>query len=370
MFKRVLLTGASGFLGNIILARLLVDYSCEISLLLRTGNSKEAVTNVAMNYLHHSSLGQKQPDLNRVSVFTCDSPGEYIPDDFYTTMGEFDTIIHAAGCVDYFDKNQLNIGNIQYTENMISLAYKVGAQKFIFLSTAFSSGYREEMIPEKIHVPPFNDPTHYTFSKRHAEELVHNSGIAYYIMRPSIVIGHSKTGFYNGKRYGLYQQWMLMEKLFHDHYIRHWHYVASEAKVQLLHCDSFEEQFFSAMEYLPENSCVNIVSDSNAAPTYRQVTDLWFEHVLKPESITYYSNYDDLDVNELSRKQRMLLGLIRKNTDLAARKWDFETTHAQKLKQLGVKFEDVTLASIKRCQDDFVKNSINMQNYIKRFFPL
>lgn len=367
MLKRVLLTGGSGFLGNIILARLLLDYSCEITLLLRTGNTKERVIDMALNYLVHTSSAQEKPDLNRVSVFTCDSPGEYIPEDFYRTMGEFDTIIHAAGCVDYFDKNQLDIGNIQFTENMIALSHKVGATRFIFLSTAFSSGYREDIIPEHIHVPPFNDPTHYTFSKRHAEELVHNSGIAYYIMRPSIVIGHSQTGFYNGKRYGLYQQWMLMEKLFHDHYIKHWHYVASETKVQLLHCDSFEEQFFSAFEHLSENRCVNIISDINLAPTYRQVTDLWFKHVLNSESVTYYNNYEDIDLNSLSRKQRMLLGLIRKNTDLASRKWDFEATNAQKLKQLGVKFEDVTLASIKCCQDEFVKHSKNMQHYKKHF---
>lgn len=367
MLQRVLLTGASGFLGNIILARLLLDESCEITLLLRTGNTKNSVIDMALKYLQHTSGIKKKPDLDRISIFTCDSPGELIPKTFYRTMGHFDSIIHAAGCVDYFDENQLNIGNIQYTKNMLTLAHKLSVTNFIFLSTAFSSGYKDGMIAEQIHQPPFNDPTYYTFSKRSAEELVHNSGLAYYIMRPSIVIGHSQTGFYNGRRYGLYQQWMLMEKLFHDHYIPHWHYVASQAKVQLLHCDSFEVQFFAALKHFPANTCMNIVSDIELSPSYREVTDLWFNYVLKPESVTYYNHYGEVDLNQLSRKQRMLLGLIRKNTDLAARKWDFETTHAQKLKQLGVKFEEVTLSSIKCCQDEFVKNSTNMQHYKKSF---
>lgn len=356
-YNKILLTGASGFLGHIILSRLLADYQCDIIILLRPGAELKQLKNNVEDYLKNSYISIDNSQWDRVMPIFVSQPGESLPEGIERKIGVIDAIFHAAGNVDYFDTEQLHIGNVQYTSNLIQLAKRCHAQQFIYVSTAFSSGYKDMPILEQACCPPFKDPTAYVTSKRHAEALVEQSGIPYFIMRPSIVIGHSKTGYYRGKRYGLYQQWMLMEKLFHNHYIVNWHYVANKKKLQLVHCDSFENMLFAAIETLPVNTHVNIVSESSTLPSYRDAVDLWFKRVLKPKSISYYDDYDSLPLNKLSRKERMFFNLIKTNTEIATASWFFETASSQKIQAKGIEINDVTLASLLRCQNSFVKQS-------------
>ena len=41
-------------------------------------------------------------------------------------------------------------------------------------------------------------------------------GLPFIVLRPSILIGTGDTGRYSGRRYGLYQQWMGLERLVCD----------------------------------------------------------------------------------------------------------------------------------------------------------
>jgi len=133
------------------------------------------------------------------------------------TNVDIDEIIHCAGCVDYFDERALIEGNVIFTEQIVSLEKIKPVQRIVFLSTAYSSGYTNGKISKLLHDTPDKDPTYYTKTKRAAESIIVESGINYLILRPSIVIGHSITGRYSGKMYGLYQQWMGPERLLMDH---------------------------------------------------------------------------------------------------------------------------------------------------------
>ena len=94
-----------------------------------------------------------------------------------------DWVIHAAAVTDFArpleELRRCNVGGVR---NMLAFAGAAQAP-MIHISTAFVL---------QRHGHSFN---HYEVSKREAEELVRQSGLPVTIVRPSIVIGDSQTGF-------------------------------------------------------------------------------------------------------------------------------------------------------------------------------
>ncbi|MCL1126977.1 hypothetical protein [Shewanella surugensis] len=54
----------------------------------------------------------------------------------------------------------------------------------------------------------------------------------------------------------------------------------------------------------------------------------------------------------------MFFNLIKTNTHIATASWVFETSANQKIKEQGIKINTVTLESLLRCQDSFVRQSV------------
>lgn len=276
-------------------------------------------------------------------------------------------IVHCAGCVDYFDEQELDKANVRYTENLLQLGRRIGVERIVFLSSAFSSGYAQDDIPETIHSSSQEDPTVYTESKRSAEKLIADGGLPFLILRPSIVIGDSRDGSYDGRSYGLYQLWRAAEKILCTEWHAELHMVAGSHKVPLIHQDHFLTSFLAAYEKLPPNSICNIVSEHSALPTNHELWDMWLEKVFRPDVTHNYETLEEVPIREIPKRQRAFISLASVNIEISNFNWNFETTNLDVLSREGLEKPRATLESVGLCQRTFIQNSAKVQEFLKNF---
>lgn len=107
-------------------------------------------------------------------------------DELLMVYGKVDCIIHSAA-ITSFDKtdNEINETNVNGTINAALLANKVSA-RLLYVSTAYVHDLK---LPE--HMTEYSS---YCKSKRLAEKKVREIALDWKIVRPSIVIGDSKSG--------------------------------------------------------------------------------------------------------------------------------------------------------------------------------
>jgi nucleoside-diphosphate-sugar epimerase len=274
-----------------------------------------------------------------------------------------DEIVHSAGCLDYFNAGALEAVNIGYTTAMAEQAARWNVSRFTYISTAFSSGYVGERIPESLHDQPGKDPTDYTRTKRDAESIVASSGVPFLILRPAIIVGDSRDGHYSGKQYGLYQLWSGIERLLCREWHPEVHVLAPRQPVQLVHQDAFQNAFLAARRMLPPGSIVNVVSREPTLPDLRDLWSLWMSRCLRPREIFYYQRMADIPIREINGKQRALLALASVNLQIASHPWRYETAQMDALRAAGMEFADATLDSVAVCQDLFVTESKAIQEF-------
>jgi nucleoside-diphosphate-sugar epimerase len=165
---RILLTGASGFVGGAVGRH------------LRETQGHHVV-----------SISRSAPRPASSDAFRSWDLGEALPDD----LGRFDVVIHAAALASPFaHPSAYERNNVRATANVLSFAQRAGARHFIFISS--SSVYYADGdqlgITEATPFPP--QPINlYAASKRAAEALVRQSDIAYAILRPRAVFGVGDT---------------------------------------------------------------------------------------------------------------------------------------------------------------------------------
>jgi len=361
--SHVLVTGANGYVGAMIVACLLRDSAANITCLTRAGHARDAVLAPIIDEWEHQSRGRWSAAVERrIRLLTLP---EDLADlaDLAPCLAGVDEIIHCAGCLDYNDTARLRSANLWYTAHLLALARRLSVARLVYVSTAFSGGYRSGGIAEERLGEPVSDPTPYTLTKRQAEHLVAASGIPFVVIRPSILIGSSATGRYSGKRYGLYQQWMSLKELTCDRYHAEFHTVASDARLNVLHQDAFCEAFKAAHRWLPDGSYMNLVSDPRTVPTLRELWDMWFE-VTRPAVIYYYPTIADIPLRQIHLRQRTYLTFAKVNLEIASHHWQFETRWLDLLRAKGLRFADATAASVHTCQDRFVAFSEVIGKYL------
>jgi nucleoside-diphosphate-sugar epimerase len=275
-------------------------------------------------------------------------------------------VLHCAGSVDYFDSALLHAANIVLTRRLLELAKRHAMKRFVFLSTAFSSGYIDRPVSEELHPGDGTDPTEYTRTKRNAEALIAASGVPYLIVRPSIVIGDSRDGRYAGKAYGLYQFWTGFERLLTDRYREVVHVISPRVQSQLIHQNAFKNAFIAACRHLPLNSIANLTSRLDTLPTARALTHQFCEKVARPQQIFFYNKIADVRADISDRRMRMLLEFTAVNSEISSHAWRFENAALRKLRSLGLQFADATLESVLTCQNRFVERSPRIQSYLTR----
>ena len=272
-----IITGASGHLGSLIVAGLLAESEKRLVLPVRSTHTRDSVLAPVVAELKASGCRAAPALLDRVTVVPLPPTAE-IPklSGALRELGA-DEIIHAAGCVDYFNTHKLNVGNLELTRALVALGQALDVRRFFFISTAFCSGYYDGKIPETLHAEPDADPTAYTRSKRDAESIVAASGLPYIMVRPSVVVGDSRDGRYSGKRYGIYQLWHAAERFLCAEYIERIYALAPHQPMQVLHQDSFLAGFVAAYKVLEPPAVFHLVSRDDTLPTVRHLWDFWLE---------------------------------------------------------------------------------------------
>lgn len=359
-----LVTGGNGYLGGLIIEALLRKTNRPLVVLARKGNNLENILEpIRIERMSRGEVLTTQ-DIERVLVLNYDSIESLGDVKESLIKNNVTEIIHSAGCVEYFNVEALEKVNVEMTERLLDLSNSISLDRFIFISTAYSCGYINFQSKETLHSRPNSDPTDYTRTKREAEWLVGNSGISNIIIRPSIVIGNSESGRYSGKRYGLYQQWMGLERLLCDRYHEEYHLVAPHQPVNFLHQDSFQNGFIGVYNNIEKSSVVHLTSNTNTAPTMRQLWELWLNQVARPKRVYYYPKLEDVPLTSIHSRQRAYLMFASVNLEIASHYWDFSTDTLTKLRSNGMEFTDATLESVALCQKRFVNSSERIKKFI------
>jgi nucleoside-diphosphate-sugar epimerase len=365
-----LLTGGSGFLGSLTAAALLAEAARPLVLPVRPGHSAIECKNRLKIALRDRGVADREVEALIALVAVVELPsldrlGEL---DGIASRFEVDEIVHCAGCVDYFDKRRLQLANVELTSRLLATARPWGLRRFIYLSTAYCSGYRSGLIREQLHADPLvaGEPTEYTRTKRTAEWCIAESGLRFVIIRPAVIIGDSQTGVYRGKNYGLYQLWRAFEGLLCREYAPVWHTVAPPAPVDFVHQDAFQNAFLGIYHSAPPGAIVHLVGDPAKRPTLRDLFWQWAD-VYWPLEIHSYARVDDVPLASIPKRQRRFLELAAKNFEIATHSWNFETTFLTRLRAAGLPFADATLATIAVCQERYIAGSTAIQEHMRRF---
>ncbi len=356
-----LLVGSTGFLGGLVAAGLLAETSGVIVAPIRSAHTRESVVATIREELEREGVAGSV-DFDRFVT---------VPLDF-ATLPEVcakygvSEILHCAGSVDYFNSLKLREANIDLTTDLLALAKRFAMRRFVFLSTAFSSGFVDGLVREQFHEATQGDPTEYITSKRDAERLVAASGVPYLIVRPSIVIGDSRDGRYSGKAYGLYQFWSAFERFLSDRYRDALHVIAPHEQLQLVHQDSFKNGFIAACAHMPDNTIIHLTSRGATLPTSREISQLWFETIARPQEVFYYADREAVEVSSLDRRMKTFLEFTAVNSELSAHRWRFDDSALKGLCERGLRFAHTTIETVRICQDRFVGQSQRLQAYLEK----
>lgn len=263
-------------------------------------------------------------------------------------------IVHAAGSCHYTSERELLAGNQRLTQFWLIVGAALRVERFVYISTAFSSGRRSGIIPECLHEDGTGeDLTPYMGSKRASEHLVDASGLSYLILRPSILIGHSVTGEYYGRPYGPYQLWTAAHRWLTAEDVR----AASELLTDfgsppLLHIDMFQQVFLAAWRRLPPKTVMHVVSravdrlDSCFA-------DYW-------KNGPFVSADGDSDRSAEVRR-KLWYRHARVNLEISRHRWEFAQRWLDQLSVDLPALPTVTVESFRACQNWFHRHGLASQ---------
>lgn len=363
----VVLFGGTGYVGSLILAELLRSTECKIILPMRVGHDASTVLeNVRENFC--AAAGQMDPTYaRRLLPFTLPHGDQPIRLPSALRRCSVARVINAAGSVHYFSEADLNEGNLDLTRRTLEFAKDVGGPDYVYVSSAFSAGYRTGKIEEVLYDEPDADPTYYTKTKRAAERMVATSGLSYIIVRPSVLIGDSRTGIYTGKPYGMYQFLKSFTYFLTDQYYPEIHVVAPEYPFHLLHQDAFTALFSHILDQSPPNRIVNMVSPEAELPTTRDLYAYFFTNVTHPEKAFFYDRIDDVPLEQLPRRQRMFLHMTRVNAQITGHRWTFARSTVATLEATCVAPCPTTLRSTEQCLRTYIQDSQKCQGYRSRY---
>ena len=364
---RVFLTGGTGYLGSLLAAQMLHDgWADHLVIPTRLQTSGEVPTALERELI---ALGSgPRSAVGRVDTFHWQG-AETVTVESLTAMlkaARITSIVHCAGCLDYFNAEALRALNVDFTARLVEAARRAEVGFFVFVSTAYSAGYSDAVVPESALEEPSRDPTDYTLTKRAAEHVVASSGLPFLIVRPSIVIGSAEDGRYSGKRYGLYQQWMGIERLLTDRHHAELHAVATHQPLNLLHQDVFQRCMRDSLRWIPDGEHVNLVVADDGAPSMK---DLWrlFCEVIRPRQVCFYKSMDEVDLKSINVRQRAYLSFAQTNLEIGAYPWRFERSWLARLQERGLVFVDTSMETLLVCQNRFVGASELIGRYRERF---
>jgi amino acid adenylation domain-containing protein/thioester reductase-like protein len=183
-YARVLLTGATGYLGNYLLRELLADRNCQVSVLVRGGDDRSARARLGEVLRHYfgPEVGADLQDNSRLSVLAGDLRREYLGmsrQDYDRLANSTQAVFHCAANVKHFGHYwEFHADNVAATGRLLKLAAHRAANPadFHLVSTLSVCGKSPEngfrLFTEYDEAPEALDENYYIRSKQEAERLV------------------------------------------------------------------------------------------------------------------------------------------------------------------------------------------------------
>ena len=184
----ILLTGATGFLGMEVLARLLERTDHDVLCLVRAGDAEaaEARLDAVLATLYRDPSAHR----GRVRALHGDlTSGIAAPD------ADIDVVCHCAASISFdLPLEEAREINVEGTRAMLELARAAGARRFVHVSTAYVAGTHSGTFSEDQRGDTFRNT--YEQTKCEAEAMFDDvADLDVAIARPSIVMGESDTGW-------------------------------------------------------------------------------------------------------------------------------------------------------------------------------
>jgi nucleoside-diphosphate-sugar epimerase len=195
----LLLTGASGFVGQSVLARSLARTDRPVVVLVRAADDDAARARVA-SLLGDDAMRTARAPLVAVAADVTDFDVDDVVARLAARRIVVDEVIHAAACV-RFDQtlDEARAVNVAGTRRMVSLARALHDERplhrYVQVSTAYVAGSWTGRFTERDRRIGQTFRNAYEQSKIEAEELVVGSGLPVQVVRPSIVVGDRASGW-------------------------------------------------------------------------------------------------------------------------------------------------------------------------------
>ncbi len=199
----MLLTGATGFVGMEVLVRLLEQTEREIFVLVRAvdDDAARARTDELLETLiapsRRLALGGRihalAADLERPGLGLTDAGRDWI-------TGSIAALVHCAAAVnfglDLATARRINVGGTREILRLARVARDRGTlDRVVHVSTAYVAGERTGRVYERDGDVGQTFRNTYERTKLEAEHLVQASGLPAAILRPSVIVGDSVTGW-------------------------------------------------------------------------------------------------------------------------------------------------------------------------------
>jgi thioester reductase-like protein len=205
--RRVLLTGATGFLGSFVLSELLDSTDAQIYCLVRASEDAEAADRV-LGGLRGYGLADGV-DTGRITAIAADleKPLCGLPEPMFELLAEqVDLILHNGARVNLVDAyDRLRAANVGGTRELLRLAASRRIKPMHFVSTTSvligTSGNAEPLLEHRRVDPDLMPAEGYVRSKWVAEEMLRIArarGIPSAVYRPAQIGGHTVTGAVGG----------------------------------------------------------------------------------------------------------------------------------------------------------------------------
>ena len=179
---KILITGASGFIGSFIVEEALKQ-GCETWAAVRKSSSKEYLQDERIHFIE-LNLSSKTQLIEQLRPH------------------QFDYVVHAAGVTKCLNKADFRRLNTEGTKNLVDalLDLQMPLKRFVFLSSLSVFGAIKEQLPyDEIREDDTPKPnTEYGRSKLEAEKYIDSIGsrLPYIILRPTGVYGPREKDYF------------------------------------------------------------------------------------------------------------------------------------------------------------------------------
>jgi thioester reductase-like protein len=195
---RHVVTGGTGFLGAALVFELLDQTTDDVTVIVRASggrSAKERFRDTLEQALTAYHYDRRRLDIaeERCEVLAGDVTEPECA--VANTDVEADQFWHCAASLNYENRHRAEVErtNVVGTRNALALAARMHTRVFNYVSTAYVAGKNIGLIREELH-PEGDSNNVYEDSKRKAEILVAGTAsMNTRILRPSIIIGHSRT---------------------------------------------------------------------------------------------------------------------------------------------------------------------------------